>query len=448
LDPVTIDPKTIDDLRKQVAADAAKQAFADMSRVLRKGFGLPDTYDFDKDSDGLLKAAKIPTRDEMLASFADSMKASETVKLIGDVADSRREKSSNGYPRPPFSFREMLLAIAASDPRTVRAQLPKVKTDAPAIAKWCRDQEKARYEDDDSLGKALDLSSGAAGGFLVPEFYSDQLLQPRPGAAPCLSLGTNVPMGDMRVLLFPRLDTLFDPDIYWEEYMPGTTKTPTDTPSFDRPYLQLHNYYVLWSITHDLLKFNNVGLENLMVGWIAGAMQRELDRLMLVGDIGGAGDPYDGILNTAGVQNIALLTPGTLTWQDLRNIRAYVPNQYHASSRYVMNQAAENICMQLPDAFGNPLWNRDMVSGRGNTIDGFPYVVDNQIPSNIGGADQSVIFFGDLGYWLQGNGGQQFSVSDHVGFKENMTWYKVDGFADGFYAIAEAIAYLEAVPTV
>ncbi len=446
MDPVTIDPKTIKDLRTQVATDAAKMAFADMSKMLRKGFGLPDTYDFEKDTDGLLKAAKIPTRDEMLASFADSLKASESVKLIGDISDSRREKSSNGYPRPPFSFREMLLGIAAADPRTVRTRLPKVKTDAEAIAKWCREQEAPRYEDD-TLGKALDLSSGAAGGFLVPEYYSDQLLQPRPGAAPCLALGTNVPMGDMRVLHFPRLETLFAPDIYWEEYMPGTTKTPTDTPEFDRPYLQLQNYYVLWSLTHDLLKFNNVGIENLMVGWIAGAMQRELDRLMLVGDIGGLGDPYDGILNTAGVQNIALLVPGTLGWQDLRNIRAYVPNQYHASSGYVMNQQAESECDMLPDAFGNPLLNRDMTGARPNLLDGHRYVVDNQIPNNIGGANQTVIFFGDLSYWLQGNGGQQFSVSDHAGFKENMTWYKVDGYADGVYAITEAMAYLEAVPT-
>ena len=442
MDPV-IDPKTIEDLRKQVAEDAAN---AVMSRLL-KSLRLPAGYKMDgTDPDDLFKASGIPTRDEMKASIIDQLKASESVKLIGDISDSRREKSSNGYPRPPFTFRDILLGIAAADPRTSRTGLPKVVYSAADIAKWCRENEKPRYEGE--AQKALDLSSGAAGGFLVPEFYSDQLLQPRPGSAPCLSLGTNVPMGDMRVLHFPRLDTLFSPDIYWEEFMPGTTKTPTDTPQFDRPYLQLQNYYVLWSITHDLLKFNNVGIDRLMIGWVAAAIQRELDRLMLVGDVGGAGDPYDGILNTAAVQNIALLAPGTLTWQDIRNIRQYVPAQYHATSRYVMNQLAESQCMQLPDAFGNPLWNRDMVSGRGNTIDGFPYTVDNQIPSNIGGADQTVIFFGDLSYWMQGNGGQEIGMSDQVGFKENMNWYKIVGYADGFYAIAEAIAYLEAVATV
>lgn len=443
-----LDQSVIDNLRTQVAADAAKLAFGDVAKMLRKGFNLPDTYDFDKDTDGLLKAAKIPTRDEMLVAFADGLKASESTKLIGDIADSRREKSSNGYPRPPFSFRDILLGIAAADPRTSRTGLPKVIHSSADIAKWCRENEKPRYEDG-AVGKQLDLSTGANGGFLVPEFYSDQLLQPRPGAAPCLSLGTNVPMGDMRVLHFPRMADLFNPDIYWEAYMPGTSKTPTADPVFDQPYLQLQNYYVLWSITHDLLKFNNVGLESLYIGWVAAAIQRELDRLMLVGDIGGAGDPYDGILNTVGVQNIALLTPGTLAWQDIRNIRSYVPAQYHASCGYVLNQAAENIIMQLPDGFGNPLWNRDMVSGRGNTIDGFRYVVDNQIPNNIGGANQTVIFFGDLSYWMQGNGGQEIGMSSPggEGFKENLNWYKIVGYADGFYAIDEAIAYLEAVPT-
>ena len=442
-----LDQSIIDNLRTQVAADAAKLTMDALTPRLRKGFGLPETYDFDKDTDGILKAAGIPTKAEVLQSILDTLKASETTKLIGDVADSRREKSSNGYPRPPFTFRDTLLAIAAAHPLTKRTGLPKVIHSAADIAKWCRENEKARYEDQE-IGKALDLSSGAAGGFLVPEFYSDQLLQPRPGAAPCLALGTNVPMGDMRVLHLPRLDTLFAPDIYWEEFMPGVTKTPTDTPCFDRPYLQLQNYYVLWSATHDLLKFQNVGIEALMIGWVASAIQRELDRLMLVGDIGGLGDPYDGILNTAGVQNIALLVPGTLAWQDIRNIRAYVPAQYHATSGYVMNQQAESECMMLPDAFGNPLWNRDMSGTRPNLIDGFRYVVDNQIPNNIGGANQTVIFFGDLSYWLQGNGGQEIGMSEHAGFKENLNWYKVVGYADGFYAIAEAMAYLEAVPTV
>jgi HK97 family phage major capsid protein len=89
-----------------------------------------------------------------------------------------------------------------------------------------------------------------------------------------------------------------------------------------------------------------------------------------------------------------------------------------------------------------------MSGTRPNLIDGFRYVVDNQIPNNIGGANQTVIFFGDLSYWLQGNGGQEIGMSEHVGFKENLNWYKVVGYADGFYAITEAMAYLEAVPTV
>ena len=306
-----------------------------------------------------------------------------------------------------------------------------------------RENEAERY-DEDSL-KALDLTSGAAGGFLVPEYYSDMLLQPRAGAAPCIALGTNMPMGDMRILHFPRLASLFNPDIYWETCIPGTTKTESATPQFDRPYLQLQNYYVLWSITHDLLKFNNVGIDRLMIGWVAAAIQRELDRLMLVGDTGD-GDPYDGIINTAAVQNIALLAPGTLTWQDIRNIRRYVPSQYHAACRYVMNQQAENACMRLEDGDGNPLWNRDMTGARPNLIDGYPYIVDNQIPNTIGGANQTVIMFGDLSYWLQGNGGQEIGMSEEIGFKENENWYKVVGYADGFYAITEALAYLEAVP--
>lgn len=444
--PEELDPKKIDALRTEVAVEAAEKASKDITAKLLKSMGLPDDYKLgEKDQDSLFKSAGIPTKDEVVATVIDQLKASESKQLIGDIADSRREKSSSGFPRPPFSFIDVLRAVAAADPRTHRKSLPKLRTTAEEIATWGRENEKERYENLQEQGKALDLSSGAAGGFLVPEFYSDMLLQPKPGAAPCLPLGTNVPMGDMRVLHFPRLAALFNPDIYWEEYMPGTAKTATDTPEFERPDLTLQNYYVLWQITHDLLKFNNVGIEQLMIGWVGAGIQRELDRLMVVGSTVG-GDPYNGVLNTAGVTGLALLVPGTLGWADLRNIRASVPAQYHPNCRYVMNQAAESACMQLTDAFGNPLWNRDMTGTRPNLIDGWPYIVDNQIPSNIGGANQSVIFFGDFSYWLQGNGGQEFGVSDHVGFKENQTWYKIVGYADGFYAITEAMAYLTAVP--
>lgn len=433
-----LDQKTIDDLRTQVATEAAEKVVAQLVKSMK----LPEGYKLDgSDPDSVFKAAGIPSKDEVQASILDTLKAAESTKLIGDIADSKRDKSPNGYTRPPFAFSDMLLALAWADPRTVKTALPKQRMKLDELARWGRENEAERY-------KALDLSSGATGGFLVPSYFSDMLLQPRAGAAPCLALGTNVPMSDMRVLHFPRLANLFHPDIYWEEYMPGTIKNPTDTPEFDRPYLQLQNYYVLWQITHDLLKFNNVGIDSLMLGWVAAGIQRELDGLMLVGDVGGLGDPYNGILNTLGVMNVALTVPGTLGWNDLRLLRQNVPNQYHSSSLYVMNQQAESQCMVLTDAFGNPLWNRDMTGARPPLIDGFRYIVDNQIPSNIGGANQTVIFFGDPAYWMQGSGGQEFAVSEHAGFKENQTWFKVMGYADGFYAIPEAMAYLEAVPVV
>lgn len=441
MDPVTVDQAVLDDLRKQVAEDAAKAVIAS----LRKSAKLPDGYKLDgSDPDSLFKAAGVPTLEEVRGTIVAQLKAAEGVKLIGEIADSRREKSSNGYPRPPFSFRDLLLATAAADPRTSKTGLPKCRVTAADIAKWSHEHEKARYEED--AMKTLGLATDGAGGYLVPEFFSDQLLQPRPGAAPCFALGTNVPMGDQRILHFPRLEDLFDPTVYWENYIPATTKSESTYPTFDQPTLQLQNYYVLWQITHDLLRFNNVGIEQLMIAWVAGKIQRELDRLMLVGD-SGSGDPYDGIINTTDVDNVALATPGTLTWQDIRLLRSHVPAQYHSGCRYIMNQLAEAKCMVLEDDDGYPLWNRDMQGARPNLIDGFPYVVDNQIPSNIGGANQTVIMFGDLSYWLQGNGGQAVAMSEHAGFKENVNWYKITGYGDGFFAIAESLAFLEAVPT-
>ena len=173
-----LDQATIDNLRTQVATDAAD---AVVGRLL-KSMKLPEGFKMDgSDTDSVFKAAGIPTTDEMKSAIIDQLKAADSTKLIGDIADSRREKSSNGFPRPPFTFRDFLLALAAADPRTVKSGLPKPRTSAQDIAKWSHDYEAARY-DEDAL-KALDLSAGAAGGFLVPEYYSDQLLQPRPGAA-------------------------------------------------------------------------------------------------------------------------------------------------------------------------------------------------------------------------------------------------------------------------
>jgi len=428
---------TDEQLRTLIADEAATKVVARLS----KGLKLPDGAKLDDD---LLKSAGIPTLEQVRAEILATLKAADARKLIGGyIDDAGREKSSSGYPRPNFSFADFLLAVAHADPRSKGPGigLPPARLTIEDIGKWGREHEAPRYE----AQKLLDLSSGATGGFLVPEYFSDLLLQPRPGPAPCLALATNIPMGNMRTLHFPRLDELFNPDIYWEEFMPGTDKYESDTPEFERPYLKLKNYYVLWAITHDLLKFNNVGIDRLMLGWVASAIQRELDRLMLVGDTG-AGDPYDGIINTAGVQNIALLVPGTLSWLDVRGLRDYVPAQYHADCRYFMNQLAEGQCMRLTDGFGDPLWGREMVGVRPKTIDGFPYEVDNQIPNNIGGANQTVIGFGVLGVWFQGNGGQEFGVSEHAGFKANKTFYKVVGYADGFYTMPEEAAYLEAVP--
>jgi HK97 family phage major capsid protein len=194
-----------------------------------------------------------------------------------------------------------------------------------------------------------------------------------------------------------------------------------------------------------MLDFNGYGIDALLQKWASGSILRELDRLMLVGDVG-AGDPYDGILNTAGVDNVALAVPGTLAYGDIRNIRAQLAAEYWGDAVYIMNQQALYQVEILEDLTGMPIWFRDPTGVRPSTIDGYPYIIDNQIPNNIGGANQSVIFFGVLGYWFQGNGGMAFSMSEHAEFVENVNVYKVTGYGDGFYALPVAMNYLEAVP--
>lgn len=298
----------------------------------------------------------------------------------------------------------------------------------------------------DAHAKTLNLGTGDAGANLVPEYFAANIISFAIQAAPILGQVTRIPMGSMKKLSFPREKTsLWEPDLYWEDYInPATTKTETASPTFERVALDLKLFYVLWAIPDDLLQFTNTAINEWLTARIGRSIAKAMETLILVGDTGG-GDPWTGIYNTSGINTVNLIG-ASLVFDDLINLEFGIDVEYWNGARYILNPTALKLVSMLKDGNNNYIWQPPR-EGAPGTIHGKPYTVTSQIPNNLGGADKTAILFGDPGLFFVGEGPYQAKQSEHVGFKENVTWWKVEGWRDGFLSLPTGMAKLPLIPT-
>ncbi len=380
-------------------------------------------------------------RPSLAATLAGSDLLKDAVSVaVQDGIKLAVAKAAPGEPtRPSFTFQQLLQHHWANDPRN------RVAVDPLQKAALERAEAAVKTGFDEAI-KTLNLGGAAAGLNLVPEYFATEIIEFAIGAAPTLGMVTRIPMGSMRKLSFPReKSALWLPDIYWEDYVdPTKSKTETASPEFERASLELKLYYVLWQIPHDLLLFTNTAINTFLQTRIARAIGRELERLIWLGNTS-AGDPFDGVYETSGVTPVDLKTPGTLTFDDIIELEFAIEPEYWANARFVLGPGALKEIAKLKDKNDNYIWQAPVGNAPG-TIHGRPYTVTSVIGNNVGGAGYTCIFYGDPALFFLGEGTYSVKVSEEVGFKENVTWWKVVGYADGFLSVPAGMAFLRLVP--
>jgi len=306
---------------------------------------------------------------------------------------------------------------------------------------------KALGEGNQAVLKDLgDASNG--GGYLTPLEFSSYLIE----------LLYKIPVIRPHATVYPmKSDQMQIPVEATTVSANWTAELATITQSdmtFSEAILAVNNLIGISRMSRQLLLDSaiNQNLVDLVMQRFASAIGRQEDTAFMVGS--GSGQPKG--LRQYSFSHTVAQAGSHLTADDLITVYHALPYQYREQGNpvWLVNDATLAIIRQLKDSNGRYIyeqgWGQALTQdGMTPTLLGKPVLVQNDIPSNLGGSSNaSEIYFGDLSYYVIGDREQIFSeVSTQEGtsFAQHRAAVKVGERIDGQLTTTDGFAQLTAV---
>lgn len=255
---------------------------------------------------------------------------------------------------------------------------------------------------------ALQEGTDAAGGYLVPDMFRDQIWRTVEQASVVMRLGTKVPLTPGYKLPIISLSSGVTVDWVDEE---GTI-TESD-PVFAKNTVNAKKLAAYSKISNELLEDEEVGLADLLIQLFGEAVGTKIDNVGLQAN----GPVFMGVLRTSGV-NLVTMTGGLgkfseITADYLSDAISLIKAPNLAGAKFFMHRTILNHIRKLKDTTNNYIW-APPVQGEPGTIWGYPYEVCEQMPSNSDSAvNTPFIFFGNMKNYLIGTKGEMtIKISD------------------------------------
>lgn len=281
--------------------------------------------------------------------------------------------------------------------------------------------------------KGTVLSGGNTGSYLIPTEYASEIIYEAPLGAVAFPKCKDIPL--VRSLKTPK--RLTNITMAWTAE--DGTKT-LSVPAFSQLDLTLKDLTTVVPFTDQMLSDENIGIVNILMQWVAEYIAAEKDRLVLMGDVSGAGDPFNGVYYASGTKSVAQ-AGASLTYNDIVDLMTSGPAAYQSGAEFYLNLLTLGLVMKIKDLDGQPVFKL----GAGtpevpSSILGKKINLTDSITSVLGvGLNESAIIYGDisksviLGHKATGN--LEVSVSNSAvapvsgsltqnAFLQNETWYR------------------------
>jgi len=179
-----------------------------------------------------------------------------------------------------------------------------------------------------------------------------------------------------------------------------------------------------------------------LADWIAfvfgKAIREEMQNVVFNGS--GSGQP-EGLRFTASIGAFAQ-AGAAIAASDLINSRRLLAEQYRMNAGWFINSTIIGKIELLADTTGRFLYLDGLAPQAPGTLLGHPVYEIPQIPTTLDpGGNKSVIFFGDMSYYLWGDRGEfgmESSIEAGDAFEKHQMWMKVFGFYDGHLSLTDA----------
>ncbi len=237
--------------------------------------------------------------------------------------------------------------------------------------------------------RALGTGSDPAGGYLVPDEFSNTMTETMKAFGGILSLANVITTATGADLPWPTNDDTANEGALLTE---GSQVGEQDL-TIGRRSLQAFTYTSkLVRVSLQLLNDSAFPLES----WLAGKLGERIGRAAAGHFATGTGIKQpEGITTGATVGKTGANGQTTsLIYDDLIDLEHSVDPAYRSQGRYAMNDLTLKVIRKLKDGQSRPIWVPVPAPGFPSTINGFEYTIDNKMP--VPAASAKSIIFGDI----------------------------------------------------
>jgi HK97 family phage major capsid protein len=213
-------------------------------------------------------------------------------------------------------------------------------------------------------------------------------------------------------------------------YWPGESQAITESdPVFGQPVLEAKKLAAMTHSSTELDEDSGIALAELLMQLFAEAIADEEDRVILRGSVS-AGDPFNGVLFTSGVNQTTMGTGldafADVGFNDISSLIDSISTKASRGARYFLHRTVLGLLRQVRDLNHNYIWSPPS-GGDPATIWGYPYTLSDQMPSTTdSAATTNFLAFGDPNHVFLGDRRRlTLSISDDVAFATDERYFKV-----------------------
>lgn len=240
--------------------------------------------------------------------------------------------------------------------------------------------------------RALSSVTDAAGGYTVPDEFSNRLVETMKAYGGLLGIVDVLTTASGTDLLWPTNDDTANEGAILDE----NTQISEQDVAFGQGKLKAYTYTSkLIRVPLQLLQDSAIDIEAFLARRIGERIGRAVAGHIATG--AGTTQPV-GVANATvgfgvGVTG-ATGNATTVTYDSLVDLEHSVDPAYRGSAQYAMNDLTLAAIRKLKDSQNRPLWVPSVAGGVPSTINGRPYTIDNKLPAPA--ANAKSILFGDF----------------------------------------------------
>jgi len=325
--------------------------------------------------------------DEQIAQFDAMMAEADT--LQGQIDRIERSDAASADLAQQIAARGERAGIGADeqndrDQRAARVFSAWLRGGIEGVAAADRDHAQAQIGRGSQVFQAAQATSpGAAGGYLVPPAYVEQLIIELKAYFQALNLFEEIRTDTGAPIQWPTNDdTSRRAKIIGENTQIGTGQMVFGTTALNAFLYATDAILVSWSLMQD----SATDLDAFIRQRLAEAFSRTLADHLTTGT--GNGMPQG--LATAALSGVSG-SGSAITYDNLVDLEHSIDPAYRTGAVYMFNDTTLREMRKLKDAQGRPLWNPSTTVGAPDTFAGSAYVINQSLP-NIGAGASPVLY--------------------------------------------------------